>query len=217
MAAPLISILHPSRGRAKQSRKTIDLWMNRAVLKDFEILIGIENEETKDYYNEYFPCGDLNHPQIKFIPNDYRTAVNAINSLATFSSGNILIVVSDDTSAPIGWAARILKYTEGKRDFVMKVRDGIQPKMITQPILDRAYFQRDGWIYHPRFKHCFADQFFTDLAHKRKRVITKNILFKHNHYSVSKSKKRDAQYERTDATFNEGREIYKELKKEYGL
>lgn len=213
----MISLLHPSRGRAKQSSINIGNWMLRAGNIEIEILIGIEENEKESYLNEYFPCGDYTHNKIRFVPDDYGTAVNAINSLARQAKGDIMIVVSDDTLCPINWGNRILKYTEGKRDFVMKVRDGIQPKMITQPILDRAYFQRDGWIYHPRFKHCFADQFLTDLAHKRKRVITKNILFKHNHYSVSKSKKRDAQYERTDATFNEGREIYKELKKEYGL
>lgn len=209
----LISILHPSRSRPKQSYETISKWILKAGIKDFEILVAVEYDEWDTYVNHY---SSTQFP-IKMCPGDYGTAVNAINSLSRITQGNIMIVVSDDTDAPLNWAARILKYTEGKRDFVMKVRDGIQPKMITQPILDRVYFQRDGWIYHPRFKHCFADQFFTDLAHKRKRVITKNILFKHNHYSVSKSKKRDAQYERTDATFNEGREIYKELKKEYGL
>lgn len=207
----MISLIYPSRGRAKQSFETISSWITRAGV-ELEVLIGIEEEEADIYLSAH---GDLSVKQ--FVIGNYGTAVKAINSLANMANGNILIVVSDDTQCPINWGNRILKYTEGKRDFVMKVRDGIQPKMITQPILDRAYFQRDGWIYHPRFKHCFADQFLTDLAHKRKRVITKNILFKHNHYSVSKSKKRDAQYERTDATFNEGREIYKELKKEYGL
>ena len=207
----MISLIHPSRGRPQKSLETISSWISRAGVA-LEVLIGIEEEEADIYLSTH---GDLSGK--KFVIGNYGTAVKAINSLANMANGNILIIVSDDTQCPINWGNRILKYTEGKRDFVMKVRDGIQPKMITQPILDRAYFQRDGWIYHPRFKHCFADQFLTDLAHKRKRVITKNILFKHNHYSVSKSKKRDAQYERTDATFNEGREIYKELKKEYGL
>lgn len=214
----MISLLHPSRGRTYKSFETISKWIQRASTNDLEVLIGVEENEFSTYAHTY---GILNtqdiKDKIKFWPGEFGNAVKAINHIASKAIGNILIVVSDDTEAPLNWAARIVKYTEGKRDFVMKVRDGIQPKIITMPLLDRVYYQRDGFIYHPKFSHAFADRLFTDLAHKRKRVITKNILFKHNHYSVSKSKKRDAQYERTDATFNEGREIYKDLKKEYGL
>lgn len=208
----MISLLCPSRGRAQKSFETISSWVSRAGSVELEVLIGVEEEEADKYLTTY---GDLKG--YKFIIGNFGTAVKTINALAKQAKGDIMIVVSDDTASPQAWGNRILKYTEGKKDFVMKVRDGIQPKMITMPILDRAYYQRDGFIYHPRFSHGWSDRFFTDLAHKRKRVITKNILFKHNHYSISKDKKRDAEYERTDATFNEGRQIYKELKIEYGL
>jgi hypothetical protein len=209
----MISLICPSRGRPQKSFETISSWISCAGNVELEVLIAVEHEEFLAYIEPYskLPL------QIAFFPGEYGSAVKAINEMAKHAKGNIMIVVSDDTACCSAWGNRILKYTEGKRDFVMKVRDGIQPQIITMPILDRAYYQRDGWIYHPRFSHAWSDRMFTDLAHKRKRVITKNIMFRHNHYSISKGKKRDAQYERTDATFNEGRQIYKELKKEYGL
>lgn len=208
-----ISLLHPSRGRAKKSRETIDFWRMRAGLSEagIEILIGVEAEEAEEYYSEYFPCGDRVHHSIKIISNEYGTAVKAINDLANISVGRIMIVVSDDSSCPPSWANKILRYTQGKSDFVLRVKDGIQPKMITMPILDRVYYQRDGYIYHPAFRHAWADRYFTEVAYKRKRVIEKNIMFRHLHYSVSKTKFRDEQYARTDATFNEGKRIYNEL------
>ncbi|HEY3429632.1 MAG TPA: hypothetical protein VGK39_03075, partial [Cyclobacteriaceae bacterium] len=110
-----------------------------------------------------------------------------------------------------------LKCVEGKTDFVLKVRDGIQPKMITMPIFDHVYFQRDGYVYNPAYDHCWADREFTEVAHRRKRVIIKNLLFRHLHYSALK-KKPDAQYQRTDATFNRGKEIYRQREKiNFGL
>jgi hypothetical protein len=211
----MISLICPSRGRSTKSFNNVSRWIARAGIKDFEIILSLDSDDIElcnyEHLYELLP-----HPHTKLIMNN-SGSVSAVNNAARIAQGDLLIVVSDDTLCPINWANKILRYVEGKKDFVLKVQDGIQPKMVTQPIMDRIYYQRDGWIYHPRFKHCFADQFLTDLAVKRKRLITKNIMFKHDHYSISKSKFRDEQYARTDATFDEGRQIYKELKKEYGL
>lgn len=210
-----ISIIHPTRSRPQKSFETITKWIMKAGAKNFEIIVSVDvDDPTIEEYRKLYR--NLCHPYV-WLEGHSKNAVEAVNSAAKISSGNILIIVSDDTDAAVEWSTRVLRYTEGKNNFVLKTRDGIQPKMITMPILDRVYYQLDGFIYHPRFKHAWADRFLTDLAHKRGRVITKNILFKHLHYSVLKNKKRDAQYARTDATFEEGRQVYKELKKEYGI
>lgn len=208
----MISIIHPSRSRPKQSFETISKWIQKAGMSDFEILVGVEDDENLIYQNYYMDVRFKTvQPDIKIIHGNYGCAVTTINHLATQAQGNILIVVSDDTDCPPSWANKILRYTQGKSDFVLRVKDGIQPKMITMPILDRVYYQRDGYIYHPAFRHAWADRYFTEVAYKRKRVIEKNIMFRHLHYSVSKTKFRDGQYARTDATFNEGKRIYNEL------
>ena len=215
----MISIIHPSRGRSRQSFETISKWILKAGADDFEVLVGVEWEDYEEYVKVYFPnsgqsCNpppDKIRDKISICPGHYGSAVAAINSVARMhAKGRIFIVVSDDTEPCVRWASRIEKYTAGLTDFVLKTRDGIQPKMINMPILDRAYYQRDGYIYHPEFSHCWADRYFTEIAHKRGRVITKNIMFRHLHYSALK-KKPDAQYQRTDATFNQGKIIYKKL------
>lgn len=205
----MISLIHPSRSRPHKSFETIKKWILKAGMDDFEVLISLDEDDPQlgGYYDVYH-----NPPSnFMFSIEKNKSAVEAINRIARIAQGRIMIVVSDDTEPCVRWASRILRYTEGKTDFVLKTRDGIQPKMITMPILDRVYYQRDGYIYHPDFSHCWADRYFTEVAHKRKRVITKNIMFRHLHYSVSKNKKRDEQYARTDATFNEGKKIYKRL------
>lgn len=214
----MISILHPSRGRPQKSFETISKWILKAGIKDFEIIVSLDNDDPclTEYERLYVVVG-LNHPNTLMV-NHNKSAIEAINRAARIAQGNIFVVVSDDTDCPAQWAVRILRYTEGKTDWVLKVRDGIQPTMITQPILDRVYFQRDGYIYNPAYNHAWADREFTDVAHKRGRVITKNITFKHLHYSVLKNKKRDEQYARTDATFDSGKRIYQERKKiNFGL
>jgi hypothetical protein len=208
----MISILHPSRGRPQKSFDTISKWIRKAGV-ELEVILSLDvtDPELTKYYQLYKETNAF------ILTLDNKNAVEAINNAAKIAKGNIFIVVSDDSDCCSAWGIKILKATEGKSDFVLKVRDGIQPTLITMPILDRQYFQRDGFIYHPKFDHAFADRLFSELAYKRKRVITKNDLFKHLHYSILKDKTRDAQYERTDATFESGRAIYKELKKEYGL
>lgn len=207
----MISIIHPSRGRPQKSLDTIKRWILRAGTNDLEVLISLDVEDPMigEYWRLY---EQLPFAHTKII-NENKNAVEAINCAARISLGNILIVVSDDVDCPPNWATKIIKYTEHKSDWVLKVQDGIQPKMITQPVLDRVYYQRDGFIYNPAYDHAWADREFTEVAHRRKRVITKNIMFRHLHYSVLKNKKRDEQYARTDATFDSGKKIFLERQK----
>lgn len=214
------SILHPSRSRPQKSFETIKKWILKAGLpkNELEIIVSVDTDDPQlSIYRHYYWDICIDFP-FTFLVHDNRGAVEAINRAARIAQGRILIVVSDDTDPAVRWGERLLKLTEGKTDFVLKVRDGIQPKMITMPILDRTYFQRDGFIFNPVYDHCWADREFTEVAHKRKRVITKNIMFRHLHYSVLKNKKRDEQYARTDATFNKGKKIFLERQKiNFGL
>lgn len=208
----MISLLCPSRGRPQKSFDTIKRWILRAGTNDVEVIVSLDDDDPQiiTYQNLYLNASFT----LTLMINGNKNAVEAINRAARISEGNILIVVSDDVDCPVNWATKIIKYTQHKFDWVLKVQDGIQPRIITQPILDRAYYQRDGFIYDPIFSHAWSDRWFTELAHKRKRVITKNIMFRHLHYSVLKNKKRDEQYARTDATFDEGKKIYQELMKQ---
>lgn len=212
-----ISLIHPSRSRPQKSFSTITSWLNRcANPSGVEFLISLDaDDSTLDEYKNLY--GGLICNKLIIILNN-KSAVEAINAAAKVSTARILMVVSDDTACPTSWDRKIIKYTEHKSDFVLKVQDGIQPRIITAPIMDRVYYQRDGFIYNPAYDHCFADREFTEVANKRKRVITKNIMFRHLHYSVLKNKKRDDQYARTDATFESGKKIFLQRQKmNFGL
>jgi hypothetical protein len=206
-----ISLIHPSRQRPQKSFDTISYWISKSVnVNNFELIISLDADDPtletyKNLYNNL-------HIRKTVLVSENNYAVQAINNAAKCAIGRIMIVVSDDTSCPAAWDSKILRYTIGKSDFVLRVRDGIQPRIITAPIVDRVYYQRDGYIYNPEYDHCWADREFTEVAYKRKRVIEKQIMFRHLHYSVSKNKKRDEQYARTDATFDKGKAIYNRRK-----
>jgi hypothetical protein len=206
-----ISLIHPSRGRASQSFQTIKKWILKAGTNDMEIIVSLDVDDSQIelYKNLYVGLPLCIH--------DNKSSVEAINRAAKIAQGHILIVVSDDQEPSPQWAVRILRYTEGRKDWVLKSQDGIQPEMITQPIMDRVYYQRFGYIYYPGYQHLWADREFTDVATKLKRVIKKNIRFPHRHYSVMK-RQPDEIYKRSNLTYEQGKKLYLERKKiNFGL
>lgn len=200
----LFSLLHPSRSRPARSISNVLKWIIRAHDCDFEMIISLDSDDPTlpDYLSFY----DEQNFVLTVNPN--RNAVQAVNKAAKLSSGDILIVVSDDTDCPPEWDKILTEAIGQEKDFVMKVADGIQKRIITMPIMDRVYFNRDGHIYDPDFRHSWADTFLTETAHHRGRVITRlDIKFPHDHYSVGGLAK-DELYTRNDLTHDADRYIY---------
>lgn len=207
----MISIVHPSRGRPEQSFNTLRRWIMKAGVQNLEIIVSVDLDDVSlPHYQTLYRGYNL-------IVGQNKSSVDAINAAARLTKGDIIMVVSDDQEPSPQWAIRIMKYTEGRKDWVMKTFDGLQPKIITLPIMDRIYYQRDGYVYYPEYKHLFADREFTDVATIRKRVITKNIRFPHRHHSILK-RKPDECYQRSGATYEQGKKLY-QLRKQinFGL
>jgi hypothetical protein len=204
------SLIHPSRSRPQKSLHTITKWAERAHSDDFEVIISIDDDDPMQ--SDYMDCGNT------ILMGRNNSAVDAINNAAKIAQGDIIIIVSDDTDCPENWHGILSKATSGLDDFVLKVYDGIQKWIVTMPIIDRAYYNRFGYVYHPEYRHMFCDTDFTHTAELLNRVIWRNdITFSHLHYSVAKSS-RDEINERADATWNEGKSLYlKRFRKNFGL
>ena len=210
-----ISLIHPSRSRPQKSFSATQNWLNTCRSKDVELIVSIdETDPDKDhYFSLYSRCH-----QARVIVNNNRSAVDAINNAAKESTGELLIVVSDDTDSIRNWDEVILRAIDGKKDFVLKTYDGVQKWICTMPVLDRTYYNRFGYIYHPDYYHQFCDTEFTHVADITKRMIWRNdIEIKHLHYSVLKEI-RDPLYMRNDNSFKEGQRLYlKRFKEGFGL
>lgn len=213
-----ISLIHPSRSRPDQSSKTIHKWLNSAAdIHNLELLVSCDKNDPhlavyKDIYSKtIFKVNPV-------VTNQNRSAIDAINFAAQLSEGDLLVVVSDDTDCMPGWDKILTEAAEGKKDFLLKTFDGVQKWICTMPVMDRAYYERFGYIYNPAYVHCFSDTHLTHIADLMRRIVWRNdILFPHNHYSTGKTKK-DAVNIKNDSTWKQGEATYlKHCRNKFGL
>lgn len=203
-----ISIIHPSRSRPKRADATIKKWLGNADSpKLIEYILSVD--KTDKDLRRYKEVGVRNGTYVAI--NNNKSAIQAINNATKVSTANLIIVVSDDFDTFLHWDTELLKSLEGKEDYIVKTQDGIQPYIITLPILDRTYYNRFGFIYFGGYSHLFCDTEMTDVGHYLGKVITLDLFFEHLHYTKGKSKK-DMVNVKNDATWKQGEKLYNERK-----
>lgn len=211
-----ISLIHPSRGRVEKAFQSALKWIKDAG-EPVEYILSIDSDDQYfGLYHGKFIGSGLSQPMRQgigawghdgILGSDNRSAIDAINNAAKQCTGDIIVVMSDDFDCPPQWATALLRLTEGKTDWIAKTHDGIQNWIITLPIMDRVYYQRFGYVYHPGYAHLFCDTEMSCVADLLQRRINLDIPFKHNHYSTGASKK-DSVSERADATWGQGEALF---------
>lgn len=196
-----ISLIHPSRGRPVKSREAAAIWRLKAGVS-VEYILSLDDDNHKEYTGLFL--GNV-------IVNKNRSAIDAINNAAKIATGDILVQMADDFDCPENWGLKILEATQGKTDWVLKTQDGLQPWMITLPIMDRTYYNRFGYVYNPEYLHMFCDTELSCVADLTGRRITSDLMFRHNHYStVGDKRPQDETSRRADATWNQGEKVFLE-------
>lgn len=202
----MISILFPSRSRSLRAKVTAEKWLANAGC-DVELIVSLDSDDPDPY----------NNMPGKIVRGQNRSAVDAINRAAKVSSGQILIQIAEDFNCPEMWGAKIVDFTQGKTDWILKTQDGIQDWIITLPIMDRAYYNRFGYVYYPEYLHMFCDTEMSCVADLTGKRITSTLMFPHNHYSVTKEPK-DQISAKADSTWNQGEKLFIErYKKNFDL
>lgn len=208
----MISVIHPSRSRPEQARETINKWIKRAGCYVDYILSMDKDDPLRTSYEMAVTTKNSDGRFIKAFSSQNRSAIDAINNAAKKADGDIFIQIADDFDCPEGWAVAIEGMTKYKSDWIAKTPDGIQKWIITLPIMDRAYYNRFGYIYHPDYLHMFCDTELTAVADLTGRKIDLNIPFVHNHYSTGKSVKDEVSI-RADKTWEQGEKLFLERAK----
>lgn len=208
-----ISIIHASKGRPAQAGRTVKKWLSSAKDRQrIQYILSIDTSET--------PANKLQYADIQTdvtVCDSNRHAVDAINRGAELATGNLLVVVSDDFDCPFHWDDALLTMLEDYEDFCVKTDDGIQPWIITLPIMDRLYYERFGYIYQPEYTHMFCDTEMTHVADLLDRKLVLPVRFPHLHYSTGRSNK-DSISEKNDATWQQGEQLYlQRMKENFGL
>jgi hypothetical protein len=186
--------IHPSRHRPHQALATRAKWLERCNWR-------------VDYVFSFDIDDDTIPPGVKGLRLPNKSAIEAINNAAAKTEWNVLIVVSDDFSEPpLNWDLKLIEQLSGKSDFVVKTRDGIHKLLVTMPIIDRAWYERYGYVYHPEYIHMGCDVELTAVAAMTGRLIMSELEFPHLHYSTGKSPK-DAINDKNDLTYKHGDEV----------
>lgn len=206
---PIISIIHPSYKRPELAAKCVKMWLDRCKDKSRVeyVLCLSEQDDVLSYLEELNKVGI----GIECVVCPEANMVKQIAFAVKKAKGNILANVSDDFECPQDWDQLLLEALEGKEDYVVKTQDGIQPFIMTLPIMDRKYFDRFGYIFHPDYNHMYADNELADVGQILGRTITLDILFPHNHYSVGKME-RDEVNNENDSFYGVDHQTYSRRK-----
>lgn len=162
---------------------------------------------TKDDTSAYLRAFDKVNVTIIFY-ND-NGLVKQVNEAALHATGDLLIAVSDDFGCPDNWDALLEAKLHDKTDYIVKTEDGLQPFIMTLPMMDRTYYERFNYIYHPSYNHMYGDQELADVGQMLGRTIELDLMFPHRHYSTGKMK-RDATNVRNDSFYKQDEITYRQ-------
>ena len=81
--------------------------------------------------------------------------------------------------------------------------------------MNRAAFNKLGYIYHPEYLSMFADNDLHDTARKHGMLRFSELRFEHKHYTAGKSEN-DATYkhENSPIKYTHGQRVYERRKRE---
>lgn len=217
---PKISIIHPSRGRYNEALKCAKEWIGNAVNpQDIEYIFSCDFDDSqREAYRDIFN----NFPEAKFTHKVYfasnNNVVDAINTGAVYSTGEILIGLSDDFGCFQGWDTWMNENVDISKEQVIKINDGITRMdnlIVTLPIMTRKFYQRTNYIYHGDFSGIFGDNALAEMAHRLKILTIKDTLYIHRHW-LNKYRQRDEINNRHDNPegWKLGEKVLNRLRKE---
>lgn len=205
----MITLIHPSRGRAAKAKVTYNHWMLAMRGTDYvqHILSIDRDDEERELYNKYF--GDTS----TIISTGNSCVVEATNIAALVSKGDILIYMSDDFTPPDGWDVSLQKFAEeyAGQPWLLKVDDCLQPmhvKVLTIPIMSRALYAKLGYFWHPGYRSMFVDEdlYHTTVLHGRL-IIDGTLKFPHAHCCNGNADNDDT-YKRSAANWEQGKALF---------
>ena len=200
-----ITCIHPSRQRPYQAFDACMEWLTKAGDKPIQYILSLDTDDPQ--MEEYIRVFNQLSGWVRVLINPNRSIVDAVNNGAKKATGDLFVVVSDDFSCPDKWDRELKKAAGKKTDYIIRTNDGTGSWLITLPILSKAYYQREGFIYNPDYRHLFCDTEYTHKAILMVRVIETDLVFPHNHYTTGRTKK-DAVNDKANSTWNQGMKVY---------
>ena len=205
------SLIHPSMGRPEQALACFNTWRGFASDVGIQHIVSLSaNDPTIDTYTSLFTTDDS-----AVIVSPATNMVAASNIAAERADGDVLILISDDMFPPMGWANKITPYLDVDWPVVLQVHDGIRDDIMTLPIMNRAAYDRLGYLYHPDYLSMFADNDLAETAKAQGWYVKCDVRFEHRHYTVGKAEL-DETYrkENSKTKWDHGQRVYERRKRD---
>lgn len=193
MSGVRFSLIHPSRGRVALAGEAIDEWRRAAGGgNEIEYFLSVDDD---DLDREGYAALARDRGVTPLV-NRNRSIVDAVNHAARQSTGDVLIVVSDDFGCPPRWDEALVAAIGSRRNVAVLVHDGHEGRIMTLPIVDRAFYESRRHIYFPDYISMYCDDDLTEHAITTGRLIdARHLRFPHRHPSISGGDS-DATYQR---------------------
>ena len=155
---------------------------------------------------------------IKFRIGDSKNKIDAINRDVSGhdSPWDILLNISDDQHPIVkGYDDKIRNAMPDDLDASLWFFDGAQPRLNTQEIVGRNYYNRFGYIYHPDYKSLFCDNEAHDVAVKLgKQIKSEECIIKHFHPACVPGIKSDELYKKNEGFWHQDQNVYESRKRQ---
>lgn len=177
-----ISLLHATRGRPEQAVSCRNKWLSLADNPAaVEHIFGIDSDDNASLTS-------INTARV--ISEAGKGCVAAWNLCAKASTGEILVQLSDDWEPVQGWDTILInEFQHATGEQVLAISDGARTDdLLCMAILNRARYEKQGFLFHPDFFSVYSDNYFTWCA-QRDGVIkdAKHIVFEHKHPVFNKA------------------------------
>lgn len=157
------SLLHATRGRPGQAMQTRQAWLHSASDPSQVEHIFAAQQSDKDSY-------ELPNCYLSKDPPDWASSsVSNWNLAAEQSKGEILIVIADDLLPFENWDRFIAdieqQYFKPNQPWILKIEDNENDNgILRHPVMSRAVYNQNGYIFHPEFYGVFCDNHLTKIA-----------------------------------------------------
>lgn len=168
-----------SRERPGKLLEVVEAYRNAAA-GPVRILVSLDHDDhvMQEHANE------LRHPQVEVRWGTRSTKIGAINRDVKAFEWDVVVVGADDM-VPVADYDRIIARRLGgdaSRPVAIWCPDGRQNRICTVPAMTRAYFNLDGYLFHPEYKSYYPDDEWTEKAIARNMLLRiDEPMFRHDH------------------------------------
>jgi hypothetical protein len=157
-----ILLKYPTRSRPELFKATMDRYLQTAE-GELNVVLTIDHDDrsmrTPDIQDFIRERG------IDCQIGNAKSKIQAINMHIPEEGWDILVLASDD-HIPIkkGWDTQVRKDVAENPDHLIWYKDVKQDRICLMPVMDKAYYDRFKYIYHPSYKSLWCDNEQTEVA-----------------------------------------------------